>query len=93
MSEQRLVNCVKLNKELPGLNRPPLPGELGKKLYDNVSAEAWKMFKDYFLIIVNEYRLDLSNPQTDRIFEDQVNEYFFGKGGQLPEQYEPEKKN
>lgn len=90
MAEQRLVNCVKLNKELPGLTRQPLPGELGKKIFENVSAEAWKMFKDYFLMIVNEYRLDLSNPQTDKIFTEQVEEYFFGKGGKLPEQYKPE---
>lgn len=92
MTEQRTVNCVKLKKELPGLKKQPLPGELGKKIYDNVSAEAWKMFLDYFKMIVNEYRLDLSSPNTDRIFLEQVEEYFFGEGGQLPEQYKPEQK-
>lgn len=91
MTEQRLVNCVKLKKELPGLTRQPLPGELGKKIYDNVSAEAWKMFLEYFKMIVNEYRLDLSSPQSDRLFLEQVTDYFFGKGGNLPEQYTPEK--
>jgi len=91
MAEQRIVNCVRLKQELPGLTRQPIPGELGKKIYDNVSQQAWKMFLDYFKMIVNEYSLDLSNPKTDAIFEQQVNEYFFGSGGELPEEYSPEK--
>ena len=48
------------------------------------------MFLDYFKMIVNEYRLDLSDPSTDKIFEQQVNEYFFGSGGKLPDEYKPE---
>ena len=91
MAEIRLVNCVKLKKELPGLDRPPVTGELGKKIFDNVSKEAFKMFLDYFKMIVNEYRLDLSSPESDKIFEDQMNEFFFGKGGNLPNEYVPEK--
>ena len=91
MAEIRLVNCVKLKKELPGLDRPPVTGELGKKIFDNVSKEAFKMFLDYFKMIVNEYRLDLASPESDKIFEDQMNEFFFGKGGNLPNEYVPEK--
>ena len=90
MSEQRMVLCVKLNKELPGLKRLPFQGELGQKIYDNISQEAFNMFKDYFLMIVNEYRLDLSSPKTDQLFLDQAKEFFFGEGGQLPDQYKPE---
>ena len=91
MTEQRIVHCVKLNKDLPGLMRQPIPGELGKKIYDNVSQQAWKMFLEYFRMIVNEYRLDLSDPATDAVFEKQVSEYFFGSGGKLPDEYTPEK--
>ncbi len=90
MAEPRIVHCVKLQKDLPGLDRLPIQGELGQKIYENVSKEAFKMFLDYFKMIVNEYRLDLSNPETDKIFEDQMTEYFFGTGGELPNEYKPE---
>ena len=90
MAETRIVHCVKLNKDLPGLDKPPVPGELGQKIYENVSKEAFKMFLDYFKMIVNEYRLDLTSPESDKIFEDQMNEFFFGQGGNLPDEYVPE---
>ena len=90
MAEPRIVHCVKLNKDLPGLDRLPLQGELGQRIYDNISKEAFKMFLDHFKMILNEYRLDLSNPETDKIFEDQMKEFFFGEGGELPSQYKPE---
>jgi Fe-S cluster biosynthesis and repair protein YggX len=92
MAEQRLVNCVKLKKQLPGMDRPPVPGDLGKQIYENVSKEAFTMFLDYFKMIVNEYRLDLGNPATDQIFLDQMKEFLFGTGGKLPDEYVPEKK-
>jgi Fe-S cluster biosynthesis and repair protein YggX len=91
MAEPRIVHCIKLNKDLPGLDRKPLPGELGEKLYNSVSKEAFKMFLDYFRMIVNEYHLDLSSPNSDQIFEDQIKEYFFGEGGKLPDEFVPEK--
>ena len=90
MAEPRIVHCVKLQKDLPGLDRLPIQGELGQQIYDSVSKEAFKMFLDYFKMIVNEYRLDLSNPETDKIFEDQMKEFFFGTGGNLPNEYKPE---
>jgi Fe-S cluster biosynthesis and repair protein YggX len=89
MAEERIVHCIKLNKDLPGLKRPPVPGELGKKVYEHVSEKAFKMFLEYFKMIVNEYRLDLSSPNTDKIFLEQMEQYFFGKGETLPEQYKP----
>lgn len=89
MSEVRLVHCVKLNKELPGLDSPPIEGEIGKKVYENVSKEAFKMFLEHFKMIINEYRLDLTSPATDKIFEDQMEEYFFGDGAQLPDEFVP----
>ena len=75
---QRMVKCVKFGKELPGLERPPIPGDLGKRVYENVSEEAWKMFKEYFKKVINEYRLDLMSPEADRIFNQQLEAYFFG---------------
>lgn len=89
MAEVRLVNCIKLKKELPGLSNPPIPGELGIQVYDNVSKEAFNMFLEHFKMVVNEYRLDLSSPATDKIFEDQMREFFFGDGVKLPDEFVP----
>jgi Fe-S cluster biosynthesis and repair protein YggX len=89
MAEERIVHCIKLGKDLPGLTKPPIMGEVGQKVYDNVSKEAFKMFLEHFKMVVNEYRLDLSSPSTDKIFEDQMQDYFFGAGMQLPEEYVP----
>lgn len=91
MPEQRIVHCVKLDQDLPGLDKPPIDNELGKKIYDNVSKQAFKMFADHFKMIVNEYRLDLTSPATDKIFEDQMREFFFGGGIKLPDEYVPPK--
>ena len=63
---------------------PPILGEVGEKIFQNVSKEAFKMFLEHFKMVVNEYRLDLSSPSTDKIFEDQMQDYFFGAGMQLP---------
>ena len=53
----RTVFCAKLQKELPGLDEAPWPDDLGKRIYDNVSAQAWKMWEDRMKMILNEYRL------------------------------------
>jgi len=89
MAEERIVHCIKLDKDLPGLTKPPIMGEVGEKVYESVSKEAFKMFLEHFKMVVNEYRLDLSSPSTDKIFEDQMQDYFFGAGMKLPEEYVP----
>lgn len=89
MPDSRTVHCIKLEQDLPGLDKPPLPGELGRKIYENVSKQAFKMFLDHFKMIVNEYRLDLSSPATDKVFEEQMREFFFGGGIKLPDEYVP----
>ena len=93
MAEERIVHCIKLDKDLPGLTKPPIMGEVGEKVYENVSKEAFKMFLEHFKMVVNEYRLDLSSPSTDKIFEDQMQDYFFGEGMKLPEEYVPPTEN
>ena len=91
MTEERKVYCIKLKKELPGLIKPPATGELGQKIFENVSKEAFKMFLEHFKLIVNEYRLDLTSPETDKDFEKHLNEFFFGEGIEFPEDYIPPK--
>ncbi|NUM80343.1 oxidative damage protection protein [bacterium] len=83
----RMVQCVKLKQELPGLDRPPIPGELGKRVFENVSKQAWKMFEDHFKMVMNEYRLNLMDPRTDEIFKQQVMEFLFGDRNNKPENF------
>ncbi len=86
---ERMVNCVKLGREALGLPRTPLPGDLGQKVYENVSQEGWDMFREYFTMVVNEHRLDLMDDSTDAIFNYCVEDFFFGEGGKMPEGYVP----
>lgn len=90
MSE-RLVKCIKLGRELPGLKSPPTPTELGRKIFENVSQQAWDEFLEYFKMVINEYRLDLTNPMADQIFEQKMQEYFFSDDYNMPEGYIPPK--
>ena len=88
----RMVKCIKLGQELPGLNSPPSPTELGRKVYENVSEQAWKEFLEHFKMVINEYRLDLTSPMADQIFEQKMQEYFFGDEIIMPEGYIPTEK-
>lgn len=79
-----MVHCVKLGKELPGLDEPPWPGELGQRIYDNVSAEAWELWKGHAKMLLNEYRLAPWTPEAQKLFQEQLELFFFGPGSQLP---------
>ena len=84
---QRTVKCVKFGKELPGLDYVPWTGELGKRVYENVSAEAWKMWIEHSKMIMNEYRLNPLDPNSHKLMEEQMEQFFFGEGAKLPEGY------
>ena len=87
----RTVLCVKLQKELPGLDEIPFDGHpLGKRIYENVSKEAWKGWVEHMKMIMNEYRLNLGQPEAQEFLLKQMEEYFFGKGSELPPEFKPE---
>lgn len=86
---QRTVMCVKLKKELPALDAPPIPGPVGKKVHDQVSAEAWKLFEEHFIMVTNENRLDLMDDSTNQIFFDQIEQFLFQDTAKPPEGYVP----
>jgi Fe-S cluster biosynthesis and repair protein YggX len=88
MSENT-VQCVKLNKELPALEGPPIPGPLGKKIQEQVSAEAWRLFEEHFIMVTNELRLDLMDDSTNQIFFDQIDQFLFKDSAKPPEGYVP----
>ncbi|WP_437721789.1 oxidative damage protection protein [Sorangium sp. So ce861] len=86
----RMVHCVKLGREAEGLEKPPLKGELGKRIYDNVSKEAWRMWLEHSKMLINEYRLDLISEAGQRIWMTELDKYFFSAGNeaaQLPPDY------
>jgi Fe-S cluster biosynthesis and repair protein YggX len=84
----RTVFCVKLQKELPGLDETPFDGHpLGKRIYDNVSKEAWNGWKEHLKMMMNEYRLNLGTKESQEFVIKQMEEYFFGKGAELPPDY------
>jgi len=87
----RMVNCVKFGKELPGLDRVPWKGELGKRVYENVSKDAWKLWLEHSKMVMNEYRLNPLDPNSQKIMEEQMEQFFFGEGAKLPEGYVPPK--
>jgi len=83
------VFCVKLKKELPGLDEPPFDNDLGRKIYDNVSKPAWQMWTEHCKMLLNEYRLQPWTPQAQEFLVEQMDRYFFGEGSELPKEYVP----
>ena len=85
----RNVNCIKLGREAEGLDFPPLPGELGKRVYENVSKEAWQGWLRYQTMLINENRLSLADPRARQYLMQQLEAYFFGEGAETPSGYTP----
>jgi Fe-S cluster biosynthesis and repair protein YggX len=73
----RMVNCIKLGQELEGLDFAPIPGELGQKIYENVSKEAWQGWLKQQTMIINENRLNLSDEAARKYLRQQLEFYFF----------------
>jgi Fe-S cluster biosynthesis and repair protein YggX len=85
----RNVQCVHLKREAPGLDRPPYPGELGKRIYENVSKEAWQKWIGHQTMLINEYRLTPIEPKARKFLEAEMEKFFFGTGSSAPEGYKP----
>lgn len=99
---QRVVYCAKLQKEAPGIDEDDLQGsvalemiesmggsELRQRIYENISMEAWELWKGFLTMILNEYRLNVMDPQADEFIRQQMEEFFFGEGAALPPGYVP----
>ena len=85
----RTVKCVKLGQELPGVAYKPFNNELGQRIFDNVSQQAWMQWIEFSKRIVNEYRLDLGSPAGQKLQFDQAEQIFFGSGGSNPSDFVP----
>jgi len=85
----RMVNCVKLSREAEGLDVPPYPGELGKKIFESVSKEAWQMWIKQQTMLINENRLSVVDPKARKFLEEEMEKFFFGGGSETPEGFVP----
>src|ERR1700741_3231536 len=90
-TSDHMVKCVKFGKEMPGLDEPPFDNEIGQRIYDNVSLEAWKLWLEHLKMIMNEYRLNPATREAQEIILQQMEQYFFGEGAQFPPDYVPPK--
>lgn len=86
----RTVHCIKLDKDLDGLEKPPFKGELGQRLFDNVSAQAWRGWLEHSKMLINEYRLDLTSETGQRLWMTECEKYFFGEGSSAPPEFKPQ---
>jgi Fe-S cluster biosynthesis and repair protein YggX len=87
----RMVNCVKIGREAEGLVRVPYPGDLGKRVFENVSKQAWTDWLKHQTMLINENRLSPMDPKARKFLEEQMEQYFFGEGAAMPEGYVPPK--
>ena len=86
----RTVFCQKLNKEAPGLAFQTWPGELGKRVFDNISQQAWDMWVNHQTMLINEYRLNPMDPKAKEMIIEEMEKFLFGEGSELPADYVPE---
>ncbi len=87
----RMVQCVKLGREAEGMDFAPFPGELGKRIFDSVSKEAWRGWLEHQKMLVNEMRLNLSDAKARKYLMEQTEQYFFGSGAESAAGYVPPK--
>lgn len=89
VQHQRQVKCVKLGRQADALSQPPLPGELGQRIFEQVSAEAWAGWLEHQKMLVNEYRLNLADSRARKYLREQTERYFFGEGADVAHGYVP----
>lgn len=85
----RTLHCVKLDREAEGLDRPPYPGPLGKRVFEQVSKQAWADWLKHQTMLINENRLSPMDPKARKFLEEQMERYFFGEGAEVPAGYVP----
>ena len=85
----RMIKCIKLGREAEGLDFPPYPGELGKRVFQNVSKQAWQDWLRHQTMLINENRLNLADKKARDYLAQQMESYFFGSGADVPAGYVP----
>lgn len=86
----KMVDCIKLGRQAEGMDRPPFKGELGDRLFQHVSKEAWRQWLEHSKMLINEYRLDLTSESGQRLWMTECEKYFFGEGSAKPAEFVPQ---
>jgi len=86
----RMVQCSKLQREAEGLDRQPYPGNLGKRIFENISKQAWQDWLRQQTMLINEYRLSPVDPKARNFLEGEMEKFFFGTGSEPPSDYQPQ---
>jgi len=89
----RMVKCIKLGREAEALDFPPYPGELGKRIFDNVSKEAWRQWLEHQKMLVNENHLNLADAKARKSLAEQMESHFFGSGADVAAGYVPQQQS
>ncbi len=87
----RTVKCIKLGREAEGLDFPPYPGPLGKRIFESVSKQAWQGWQRHQTMLINENRLNLADSRARKYLEEQMEKHFFGSGADVASGYVPPK--
>ena len=85
----RMVKCAKLGKEAEGLDRPPLPGEIGQRIYESISKEAWQQWMRHQTILINENRLSVIDPKHRAFLEEEMRKFLFEDSVEMPDAFVP----
>jgi Fe-S cluster biosynthesis and repair protein YggX len=85
----RTVHCVKLGRDAEGLDKPPFKGDLGQRVFDSISREAWRQWIEHSKMLINEYRLDLTSENGQRLWITECEKYFFGENSAVPPDFKP----
>jgi Fe-S cluster biosynthesis and repair protein YggX len=88
----KMVHCVKLGMESEGLDKPPFKGEMGQRVFEHVSKEGWRLWLEHSKMLINEFRLDLTSEQGQRIWMTEMEKFFWGEGSELPPDFVPDPK-
>ncbi|MFK8026971.1 MAG: oxidative damage protection protein [Gammaproteobacteria bacterium] len=83
----RMVQCVKTGKEGEGLDFAPYPGDLGKRIYENISKEAWESWVGHQTMLINEYRLTPVDPKNRKFLEEEMEKFLFEGGSDIPKEF------
>lgn len=80
----RIIHCVKLDKDTEGMDYPPYPGEMGKKIYESISKEAWALWLNHQTMLINEFRLSMLDPKARAFLATEMENFLFGGGSAAP---------
>ena len=86
---ERIIYCEYYKEDRVGLERLPYPGEIGKKIYESISKEAWQLWLEHQTMLINENRLSMVDPEARRFLNEELQKFFFGEGSTKPKGYIP----